>query len=396
MLFSEKEAELVASLPLRPFSVKQAARVWKMNESDAQKVLDKLAGRAILVDLRLNGKAMYVLPPPMAGFFEFSMMRVRNDINQKVLSELFQQYINQEDDFIRELMATHETQLGRIFVNERALSPENAMHILDYERASEVIKTASHIGVSMCYCRHKMKHVGQACDAPMDICTTFNTSAASLIKHGFARQIDVSEAMALLDKAREHNLVQFGSNVRSEVNFICNCCGCCCEALTAIRRFAIDRSFFTTNFIPQIDSSSCVGCGACVKTCPVDAMVIETAKEKSAVKLQEHMCLGCGVCVRVCPKKCITLASRPQRVITPANTAHSIILMAIERGKLQNLIFDKQAYRSHRIMAAIFKVILGLPPLKQALASRQMKSRYLDKLLSRVKTVSLDRNQLKD
>jgi hypothetical protein len=56
--------------------------------------------------------------------------------------------------------------------------------------------------------------------------------------------------------------------------------------------------------------------------------------------------------------------------------------MAIERGKLQNLIFDNQAFASHRAMAAILGVILKLPPLKQVMASRQMKSRYLDNFLS--------------
>ena len=56
--------------------------------------------------------------------------------------------------------------------------------------------------------------------------------------------------------------------------------------------------------------------------------------------------------------------------------------MAIERGKLQDLIFDNQALASHRAMAAILGVILKLPPLKQVMASRQMKSRYLENLLS--------------
>jgi hypothetical protein len=55
--------------------------------------------------------------------------------------------------------------------------------------------------------------------------------------------------------------------------------------------------------------------------------------------------------------------------------------MAIERGKLQNLIFDTQALLSHRAMAAILGVILKLPPIKQAMASRQMKSRYLEALI---------------
>ena len=56
--------------------------------------------------------------------------------------------------------------------------------------------------------------------------------------------------------------------------------------------------------------------------------------------------------------------------------------MAIERGQLQELIFDNQAHVSHRAMAAILGVILSLPPLKQALASRQLRSRYLERLLA--------------
>jgi hypothetical protein len=87
----------------------------------------------------------------------------------------------------------------------------------------------------------------------------------------------------------------------------------------------------------------------------------------------------------VCPTKGISLKSRPQRVITPVNVAHRIVMMATQRGKLQNLIFDQQALASHRAMAAILGVILKLPPLKRAMASKQMKSRYLEALMTRVK-----------
>ena len=169
----------------------------------------------------------------MAGFFEFSLMRIRGDINQKLLSELYYQYLNVEEDFIRELFTKGETRIGRTFVNETVLSSENELHVLDYERATEVIKTASHIGISTCYCRHKMMHVGKACDNPLEICMTFNTSASSLIRHGHARRVEIPECLDLLQLAYEKNLVQFGENVRERVNFICNCCGCCCEAMIA-------------------------------------------------------------------------------------------------------------------------------------------------------------------
>ncbi len=387
MLFSEKEAELVSLLPIKPFTVEKASRIWKMDMPSAQNALNELAERAILVDIEQNGKSVYTLPPPMAGFFEFSLMRVRDDIDQKLLSELFYQYLNVEEDFIRELFTRGETQLGRVFVHEPVLSNENALHVLDYERATEVIKTASHIAIGTCYCRHKMYHLDKACNAPMEICMTFSTPAASLIKHGHARRVGEVEGLELLHQAYENNLVQFGENVREKVNFICNCCGCCCEAMIAARRFAILNPVHTTNFIPEIEGGSCNGCGKCVNVCPVEAMSLISANDPHRPKmklarLEQDLCLGCGLCVRSCPEDSIHLEARPQRVITPLNGMHRAVIMAIERGKLQHLIFDNRVLLSHRALAAVLGVILKLPPLKQALASQQVKSRYLEALIN--------------
>ena len=325
----------------------------------------------------------------MAGFFEFSLMRIRDDIDQKVLSELFHEYINVEEDFIRDLFTQGQTQLGRTFVQEAALSHENTLHVLDYERASEVIKSATHRGIGICYCRHKMSHLDKACDAPLEICMTFNNVAASLIRHGQARSVDEKEGLDLLQTAYDHNLVQFGENVREEVAFICNCCGCCCEAMIAARRFAILNPVQTTNFIPVVSEPDCDGCGKCVAVCPVEAMTLVSANNPArpnlkVAKLNEDFCLGCGVCVMSCAKDNIQLKSRPSRVITPLNGTHRAVVMAIERGKLQNLIFDNQVLWSHRALAAVLGVILKLPPFKQALASHQVKSRYLETLINRL------------
>jgi hypothetical protein len=144
MLFSEKEAKLASLMPIKPFTAEKASRIWKMDLTSTQKALDELASRAILMDIEQNGESVYALPPPMAGFFEFSLMRVRNDIDQKVLSELFYEYLNVEEDFIRELFTQGQTQLGRTFIHEPVLSKENALHVLDYELATEVIKNATH------------------------------------------------------------------------------------------------------------------------------------------------------------------------------------------------------------------------------------------------------------
>jgi len=386
MLFSEREAELVSLLPIRPFTAERAAQAWKMPVDSARGVLDKLAGRAVLIDIESEEGVTYALPPPMAGFFEFSMMRIRGDLDQRVLAELFYQYLNVEEDFIRDLFTEGETQLGRTFVAETSLPIDATLEVLDCERASHVVESATHIGVGTCYCRHKMEHMGRACSAPMDICMTFNNTAASLTRHGHARVVDTAECLDLLAEARELGLVQFGENVQQRVNFICNCCGCCCEAMIAARRFGHLHPVHTTNFLPSTDAELCTGCGKCVAACPVEAMALVSAndpekpKRKSAT-LDEDLCLGCGVCVPACPEDGISLIPREQRVITPVDSVHRTVAMAVERGTLQHLIFDNHALASHRAMAAVLGSILRLPPVKRTMARGQLGSRYLDRLI---------------
>jgi ferredoxin len=389
LLFSEREAALVAQLPLKPFTVAEAAQRWRVPEAEARTVLDALADRALLLDTEhRSGERTYVLPPPMAGFFEFSMMRVRGDLDQKLLADLFYQYLNVEEAFIRDLFGTGETRLGRVFVNEAAVPAQLSLHVLDYERASEVVKTAHAIGVGLCYCRHKMQHAGTACDAPLDICMTFNSVASSLVHHGVARPVDAVECLDLLQQARDRRLVQFGENARERVSFICNCCGCCCEALVAARRFGFLHPVHTSGFVLDVDRAACNGCGKCVDACPVEAVSLVSANDparprRKTVRLAGDLCLGCGVCVATCRAGSLRLAPRPERVITPLNSTHRVVLQAVERGRLQDLIFDNRALASHRAMAAILGVILKLPPVTRAMASQQMRSRYLEALVRR-------------
>jgi ferredoxin len=282
-----------------------------------------------------------------------------------------------------------------VFVQEPVLSSENALHVLDYERASEVIRTAKVRGIGRCYCRHKMEHLGKNCGAPQNICMTFNDAGESLTRHGYARPVEVSEGLDLLQQAYEQNLVQFGENVRESASFICNCCGCCCEAMIAARKFGLLHPVHTSNFLPVVDEAKCNGCGKCVSVCPVEAMTLVSTNDPhhpkmKKAKLEEDMCLGCGVCARTCqPRQGITLKPRARRVITPLNGVHRAVVMAIERGHLQDLIFDNRVLWNHRALAAVLGVVLRLPPIKQIMASRQVKSRYMEYLVKHMKVQGL-------
>jgi len=371
ILFSEDEATKVSSLPIKPFTVSEAVKRWQISEDETKNILDGLADKGLLLDMNNNGTQVYVLAPTMAGFFEFALMRTDGKFDRKVLSELFYKYINEEDDFVEKVLM-QKTAIARTFVQEQTIQSKDESIVLDYERASHIIKSASCITVGTCYCRHKMEHAGKACAAPQDVCLTFNTAAESLSKHGIAKEINKEEAMKVLDRCVDYGLVQIGDNIQNEVNWMCNCCGCCCEALLAYKKIGY-RKKINSNFFAQINKEKCVGCGQCEKKCPVNA--IKMIDKKAVV--DQDICIGCGVCHRVCGVSAITLERRKKTMVTPLDGFERCVLNAIEQNKLQNYIFDNYDLWTNELMRHFVGVLFKISPAKFLLANDQLKSRFL-------------------
>jgi heterodisulfide reductase subunit A-like polyferredoxin len=54
--------------------------------------------------------------------------------------------------------------------------------------------------------------------------------------------------------------------------------------------------------VAEVEQSRCVGCLACVRTCPYQ---IPQITEKGRSEINAALCLGCGVCAGVCPAQAI-------------------------------------------------------------------------------------------
>jgi len=157
--------------------------------------------------------------------------------------------------------------------------------------------------------------------------------------------------------------------------------------MIAARNFGFLNPVHTTNYIAAFNAEACSGCEKCVKICPVGAFEqTGNKKQERKVHFSGDHCLGCGVCVRACPSNALRLEARAVRVYTPLNSAHRTVVMAIERGKLQNLIFDNQVLFSHRMLGALLGVILKLPGIQKKMANKQIQSRYLETVVSRLST----------
>ena len=385
-LFTEEECRVAAGIPLRLASLGSIARNAKLSEDRTRKILDRLAFKGLVVDLPRDGRStVYYLNPTVVGFFEFTMMRIREDIDQQKVAELMWTYMRDDPKlgFMR-MLADGDTFIARPLINEDALEHEIYSEVLDFDKATAIIDEAGSWAEGICHCRHVKLHLGKRCDYPLDHCLALGTGADYLVRNGIAKQIDRERAHDVLTYAREHGNVQMADNVRNQPGFICNCCSCCCELMEAFRTLPEMTKVISSNYLASIDAENCSGCGKCAKACPIDAIELLPAegtqqipKRRKRAEVDAQRCLGCGVCHAACEFDGLTLVPAPQRIYTPDNVMEKIALQAIERGKLQELLFNDPGKLSHRTLGALLRTLVKLPPAKQALASRQLKSRFV-------------------
>ena len=135
--------------------------------------------------------------------------------------------------------------------------------VLSHDRVSAGIDNATCITVGLCYCRHKMEHLGQACSSPQDACLTFNEVARYLADYGIAREISKEEAHRIVKECMDSGLVQIGDNTKSEPAVICNCCGCCCDLLLGYKKYGSSGLISPSAFIAEIEPRTCIACSEC-------------------------------------------------------------------------------------------------------------------------------------
>ncbi|MDX1776839.1 MAG: 4Fe-4S dicluster domain-containing protein [Desulfobulbales bacterium] len=388
LLFSPEDAELARRLPHSFMPLADIAKKLAMPEDELNEKLTEMAHRGIVFDIEYNGIRYFTLPPVVIGFFEFVFMRTRPEAPMKELARLFEEYFNEHQGRFFRTHLAEKTQLFRSLVREEAL-PDNTTEVLDWERATEIINSSASFAVGICQCRHTAEHLDKACDKPREVCLTFNHIAESLSRNGHARPIGRKEAMDILVKSKEAGLAQTGDNVQRKVAFICNCCGCCCHLMRAMKNYAIHPGIITSNWIMDVDLSKCKGCGECAKACPVDAVDIEKVQEGDKKKMwavrNEEVCLGCGVCATACKSGAATMKSRSQRVVVPETVFDQRVAMALERGKLADLLFDDPERLSHRALGKFIGTMEKSAPFKAAMARESLKSSFLDALVKGAK-----------
>ena len=109
--------------------------------------------------------------------------------------------------------------------------------------------------------------------------------------------------------------------------------------------------------------------------------------KKSAKKARHdgEFCLGCGVCYTGCKTGAIRMKPRPRRVFTPETTFDKIIAMAIERGRLADLVFEGHGHWGWRAFGRMASILERTPPARALMAIEPLRSAFLEAVVRKAK-----------
>lgn len=382
-LYSADDAELIVGMPFSLSTIDRIAKVTGRGRNELESRLKRLCDKGLVVDLDLGGTYHYMPAPFIIGFFEFTMMRLDGtDESIGKYARLFVDYLEEGEFYAANFKDGQQVTVARALPHLEHLGDH--VEILDYERVGQIIDDAISFSLSNCSCRHKKHHAGgEICKVPLETCTSFGKAADYLVRHDMGREISRSEMKDVAQRSKELKLVFSVDNVQNQPTFLCHCCGCCCGILDGINKHGYVNAIVSSTLVPRVNMADCNGCQKCARACHVSAISLIPEPKKTSRKrmflpvIDESACIGCGVCSLVCDPDAIEMHKRQQHVIHPETTFERVILQCLERGTLQNQLFDDPGRLSHKAMRGIVGGFLRLSPVKKALMTDTLRSRFL-------------------
>ena len=211
---------------------------------------------------------------------------------------------------------------------------EDTRQIWPYEEVAKVLDDMDYFAVSQCACRHRkqLDPDSTSCNHLMETCFHFGTLGRYTVENGMGREITKEECKEMLRQCAEDGLVHGLSNVSDRPDTLCNCCKDCCLMFEAFHILKHAEGMAPSNYLARSDAESCIGCGTCVRRCPMEAIHLEdhpgardrvtriTTEDGNVKELKNKtgkvavinrdICIGCGVCAYKCQSDSLVLECR--------------------------------------------------------------------------------------
>ena len=189
--------------------------------------------------------------------------------------------------------------------------------VIPFPSARElVLRHPDHLVALDCPCRLSRENPCY----PLDVCLIVGEPFASfMLEHHpeRSRAISPEQAVTILNEEADRGHVHhafFKEAMLDRFYAICNCCSCCCGAMTAHRQGT--PMLISSGYVARWRPERCRGCKACADACPFGAIA-----PGSPGSIDAKACMGCGVCVRACPADALSLvlhAEKPAPLEIPA------------------------------------------------------------------------------
>lgn len=301
-LFTPEQAELACLLGLETQSAKEIAAGAGRDERETFVSLKTMVKKGLIAAERGVGSLVFKSLPFVVGIYE-----KHNDRLDEELAHLFELYFKEAFHKVMSIKPS----VHRVLPIEKSI-PLN-IDTLPYERASTYIENAASWGVQDCMCRVQKRLLGAGCDHSLNNCLSFSSKPNAFAASASVRSLSKEEALKILAEADKEGLVHSVRNVQQGVDYICNCCSCCCAILRGLGEFgslnAIDRSHFFT----VVDEDLCSGCETCVGRCQFKALKVSDG----VCRIDRARCFGCGLCVTSCPSQALRLQQKKSAEIDP-------------------------------------------------------------------------------
>ena len=269
------------------------------------------------------------------GIYELQI----DQLSKEFLEDLFRHAV---ESF--RLTSGFKTPQLRVIPLEQSISSEKLVG--NYDDLKELIKnTEGPITVQTCICRKGLEIVGRPCKVTSrhETCFAFGDFAQSELNVGLGRSISKEEALKIIRQNEEDGLVLQPTN-SLDLEYICNCCRCCCSVLTGMNLLPKPVEYFATNYYAEIDSKLCSGCGTCIDRCQMQAL--KFINDISIVN--RDRCIGCGLCVTTCPSEAIQLQPKDKEMTPPATLDELYAKIMVEKTEIIKTEEEKRERRRKR------------------------------------------------
>jgi len=325
-IFTPEEASLLTGIPFSGKYLEELAELKQMDPDELRQKLDALAEKGAVFRTVTENTVRYSLNDGDFSIYRGTFWPGRRDERSLAIAPLANQYYyhgwgdQTKDAHLKGL---------RVLPIEETI--EDPRQVAPYEEVVKVLESKEYFAVTHCPCRTRKDFDPEFPDCPhsTEVCLHFDRLAHYAVENGLGREITREETREILRHSAEEGLVHGISNMLEGIDTICNCCKCCCQFIEAHHKLGHAEAMTPSNYRAHTDPEYCIGCGLCIKRCPMEAIQLEDSPEAKnritritddAGKVKElknkkgqvaavntDICIGCGVCAYKCSTESLML-----------------------------------------------------------------------------------------